>query len=63
MRKLLLYISGLIFFAAAAGHGVRLAQGWDIIVAGRIVSMDVSLWAAVSLGGLAVLCLFNARRA
>jgi|GEM_PF-5984528 len=63
MRKLLLYISGLIFIAAAAGHGLRLAQGWDIIVAGRIVSMDVSMWAAAGLGVLSILCLLSARRA
>ena len=63
MRKLLLYISGLIFIAAAVGHGVRLAQGWDIIVAGRIVSMDVSMWSAAGLGVLSILCLFSARRA
>jgi len=63
LRKLLLFVSGLIFLAAAGLHGVRVAQEWDIIVAGRIVSMDVSMYAAGGLGVLAVLCLLSARRA
>jgi hypothetical protein len=54
MGKLLHYLSALVFLAMAAVHGARYMQGFDIVVAGEAIPMEVSM-----VGGIlfAVLCL------
>ena len=63
MRKLLLYISGLLALALAGVHGARYVQGWDIIVAGRVIPMEISMYAAIGLLVFGLLCIMSGRRA
>ena len=62
MAKLLLFVSGVIYAAMAAVHGLRYSQGTDFIVAGRPIPLDASMIAAAVLVVLALLCWVSARR-
>lgn len=43
MRKLPLIIAGIIFLLVALMHLLRLVYHWEIIIAGQIIPMSVSV--------------------
>jgi len=50
-QKTFALISGIIFTIVALAHLLRLAQGWDIIIAGWLVPLWVS-WIGLVIPGI-----------
>ena len=54
MKKAAFYTSGIMLAAGAVGHGVRFFAGIEVVVAGIIVPMWVSLPSMIVGGLLAI---------
>ena len=60
--SLALWVSGWLFGLMALAHAVRWIAGWELSIAGWLVPLWVSAFAALSLGGLALWLMLSARR-
>jgi hypothetical protein len=62
MQKAALYASGVFFTVGAVAHVVRLATGFEIVIAGIVVPLWLSFPAVLIAALLAVWMLVAARR-
>ena len=62
MPKAALYVAGVIFTIAAVCHLLRMVVGFDVIVAGNVVPMWVSLPGLIVAAVLAIWMVLAARR-
>lgn len=62
MQKIALTFASLVFCAVAVTHFVRFYFGWDFVIGGAAISLQVSLIAGIAAAALAVWMFLASRR-